>query len=127
VDSVVHFEIPAKDVKRASNFYTKAFGWAFNQFPGFEYWSVGTTASDKNGTPKSPGAINGGMGKKGSMAPESVTVTINVSDIDVALANIKKLGGKQSGKKMPVGDMGWSAYFTDTEGNLVGLWQNKAM
>ncbi len=127
MDSVVHFEIPAKDVKRASNFYTKAFGWAFNQFPGFEYWSVGTTASDKNGTPKSPGAINGGMGKKGSMAPESVTVTINVSDIDVALANIKKLGGKQSGKKMPVGDMGWSAYFTDTEGNLVGLWQNKAM
>jgi uncharacterized protein len=127
VDSVVHFEIPAKDVKRASNFYTKAFGWAFNQFPGFEYWSVGTTASDKDGRPTSPGSINGGMGKKGSMAPDAVTVTINVPDIDAALENVKKLGGKQSGKKMPVGDMGWSAYFTDTEGNLIGLWQNKAM
>jgi predicted enzyme related to lactoylglutathione lyase len=127
MDSVVHFEIPAKDVKRASEFYTKAFGWAFNQFPGFEYWSVGTTASDKNGTPTAPGAINGGMGKKGAMAPDSVTITISVSDIDAALANVKKLGGKQSGKKMPVGDMGWSAYFTDTEGNLIGLWQNKGM
>ena len=127
MDSVVHFEIPAKDVKRASAFYTKAFGWSLNQFPGFEYWSVGTTMSDKNGTPTSPGAINGGLGKKGVMAPKDVTVTIGVKDIDAALANVKKLGGKQSGKKMPVGDMGWSAYFEDTEGNIIGLWQGKGM
>jgi len=121
MDSVVHFEIPAKDVKRASNFYGKAFRWTFNQFPGFEYWSIGTTMSDKNGMPTSPGAINGGMGKKGGMAPKAVVVTIGVKDIDAALASVKKLGGKQSGKKMPVGDMGWSAYFEDTEGNLIGL------
>lgn len=127
MDSVVHFEIPAKDVKRASAFYGKAFGWAFNQFPGFEYWSVGTTMSDKDGRPTSPGAINGGMGKKGIMAPKDVTVTIAVKDIDSALADIKKLGGKQSGKKVPVGDMGWSAYFEDTEGNIIGLWQSKGM
>ena len=127
MDSVVHFEIPAKDVKRASAFYTKAFGWSINQFPNFEYYSVGTTMSDKNGMPTSPGAINGGMGKRGQMAPDNVTVTIGVADIDAALATVKKLGGKQSGKKMPVGDMGWSAYFEDTEGNIVGLWQAKGM
>ena len=127
MDSVVHFEIPAKDVKRASDFYSKAFGWQLSQFPGFEYWSLGTTASDKNGAPTSPGAINGGMGKKGSTAPNAVTVTVGVTDIDAALAKVKKLGGKQSGKKMPVGDMGWSAYFEDTEGNVIGLWQNKGM
>ena len=127
MDSVVHFEIPAKNVKRASDFYTKAFGWQFNQFPNFEYWSVGTTMSDKNGTPTSPGAINGGMGPKGKMAPDAVTITVNVADIDASLANIKKLGGKQVGKKMPVGDMGFTAYFQDTEGNVIGLWQNKAM
>jgi uncharacterized protein len=127
MDSVVHFEIPAKDVKRASAFYTKAFGWNFNQFPGFEYWSAVTTASDKNGAPTSPGSINGGMGKKGEMAPQAVTVTISVADIDGALATVKKLGGKAIGKKMPVGDMGFSAYFEDTEGNVIGLWQNKMM
>jgi len=125
MDSVVHFEIPAKDVKRASAFYTKAFGWTFNQFPGFEYWSIGTTMSDKNGMPTSPGAINGGMGKKGQMAPDQVVVTVHVKDIDSALDNIKKLGGKQVGQKMPVGDMGFSAYFSDTEGNVIGLWQAK--
>ena len=124
MDPVVHFEIPAKDVTRASAFYTKAFGWNLNQFPGFEYWSVVTTESDKNGMPKSPGSINGGMGKQGVMAPKAVSVTISVSDIDAVLKNVKSLGGKPVGKKMPVGDMGWSAYFEDTEGNVIGLWQN---
>ena len=127
MDPVVHFEIPAKDVKRASAFYSKAFGWNLNQFPGFEYWSVVTTDSDQNGMPKSPGSINGGMGKKGVMAPKAVTVTISVADIDATLASIKKLGASPVGEKMPVGDMGWSAYFEDTEGNLIGLWQNKGM
>jgi len=127
VDSIVHFEIPAKDVKRAVAFYTKAFGWNITKFPDFDYWTVGTTAVDKDGRPKQPGAINGGMGKKGEMAPMAVTVTISVADIDRALAAVKKLGGKQVGKKMPVGEMGFSAYFQDTEGNVIGLWQNKQM
>jgi len=124
MDSIVHFEIPAKNVKRASTFYTKAFGWQITQFPGFEYWSLGTTPSDKNGTPTSPGAINGGMGKKGVMAPNAVTVTISVKDVDAALKTVKKLGGKVTGKKTPVGDMGFSAYFEDTEGNNIGLFQS---
>jgi uncharacterized protein len=127
MDSVVHFEIPAKDVKRASDFYKSAFGWTFNQFPNFEYWSVGTTASDQNGMPTAPGSINGGMGKKGKSAPKQVTVTVSVKDIDAALANVKKLGGKVTGKKSPVGDMGFAAYFEDTEGNEIGLWQSKSM
>ena len=127
MDSVVHFEIPAKDTKRASAFYTKAFGWNITQFPGFEYWSLGTAESGKDGRPTNPGSINGGMGKKGVMAPKNVTVTIAVADIDKALAKIKQLGGKQSQKKMPVGDMGFSAYFEDTEGNIIGLFQSKPM
>jgi uncharacterized protein len=127
MDSIVHFEIPAKDPKRASDFYTKAFGWQISQFPNFEYWSLGTTPSDSNGRPTAPGAINGGMGKRGQMAPDNVTVTISVKDIDAALATITKLGGKAHGKKMPVGDMGFSAYFKDTEGNVIGLFQSKSM
>jgi len=125
MDSVVHFEIPAKDPKRASAFYEKAFGWSLNQYPGVQYWMIGTTESDKNGMPTKPGAINGGMGKKGFMGLDAVTVTIAVSDIDAALATVTKLGGKAHGKKNPVGDMGWSAYFKDTEGNVIGLWQSK--
>ena len=123
MDSVVHFEIPAKDVKRASSFYEKAFGWQISQYPNFDYWRLGTTAADQKGRPTSPGAINGGMGKKGKTAPDAVTVTIDVPDIDAALAKISKLGGKTTSKKSPVGNMGFSAYFKDPEGNVIGLWQ----
>ena len=123
MNSVVHFEIPAKDAKRASAFYEKAFGWQISQYPNFEYWSLGTTASDQMGRPSSPGSINGGMGKKGKTAPDAVTVTIDVPDIDAALVTVAKLGGKATSKKSPVGDMGFSAYFKDTEGNVIGLWQ----
>jgi len=36
----------------------------------------------------------------------------------------EQLGGKTVQKKMPVGDMGFAAYFKDTEGNVIGLFQN---
>ena len=124
MDSIVHFEIPAKDVKRASAFYNSAFGWNLIKVPDFDYWSVITTPSNQEGMPNSPGSINGGMGKQGEMAPMAVTVTISVADVDAALANVAKLGGKVTGKKTPVGNMGFAAYFEDTEGNSMGLWQS---
>jgi hypothetical protein len=123
MDSVVHFEIPAKDPKRASAFYSKAFGWQFEKYPGFEYWRACTTASDKNGVPTSPGAINGGMTKKGGVL-KVPTVTIGVASIDVVLKNVSKLGGKVRVKKQAIaGGMGFTAYFSDTEGNVIGLYQ----
>ena len=33
-------------------------------------------------------------------------------------------GGSAAGEKMAVGEMGFAAYFRDSEGNLMGLWQN---
>ena len=51
------------------------------------------------------------------------TVVIDVEDIDAALAQIEERGGKTLAPRMQVGDMGWAAYFADTEGNTVGLWQ----
>ncbi len=123
MDSIVHFEIPAKDPKRASSFYKRSFGWNFNQYGTMEYWSAITTESDQNGIPSGPGAINGGLGIKAKTAPAAVTVTLRVRDIDKAIERVRKNGGRAKGKKMPVGDMGWAAYFTDTEGNVIGLWQ----
>jgi len=123
MDSVVHFEIPVKDPKRASTFYSKAFGWRVDQYPGMEYWRIGTTMSDKNGVPTSPGAINGGMAKKGG-ALKVPTVTVGVADIDATLKNVSKFGGKVVEKKQAIGgNMGFTAYISDTEGNVIGLYQ----
>jgi uncharacterized protein len=120
---VVHFELPADNLERAKNFYKQAFGWGFEQMPGMEYHMVSTVEIDqKTRMPKEPGAINGGMTKRNNEVKNPV-ITIDVQDIDAALKNVEKLGGKTVQKKQPVADMGFTAYFKDTEGNIVGLWQ----
>ena len=51
-------------------------------------------------------------------------ITIDVQSIDDALATIRSLGGEAVGEKTPVGEMGFAAYFKDTEGNVLGLWES---
>jgi predicted enzyme related to lactoylglutathione lyase len=120
---VVHFEIPADDLSRAKKFYGSVFGWKMNEVPQMEYVMLGTTESDENGMPRQPGAINGGMLKRQDPVRHPV-VTIDVESIDDALAKVKKNGGQVVREKLPVGDMGFTAYFSDSEGNVIGLWQN---
>ncbi len=69
-NAVVHFEIPADDIKRAKKFYEEIFGWRIEKFqmpanePADEYWAVYATKTGKDGMAKTPGAINGGMMKR---------------------------------------------------------------
>jgi predicted enzyme related to lactoylglutathione lyase len=123
MDKVVHFEVPFDDGDRASTFYHEAFGWQLNSMPEFQYVMVSTTKTDDNGRPSELGGINGGMmARQGPIS--APVITIGVDDLDDALSRIEKLGGKVAIGRQPVGDMGFSAYFHDTEGNLIGLWQN---
>jgi predicted enzyme related to lactoylglutathione lyase len=119
---VVHFEIPADDENRARDFYTSAFGWEFQVMPEMEYSLAMTTPMDQDGRPAVPGSINGGLFKRGDLT--APVVTVDVEDIDAALEKIAALGGTVHRAKMEVPGMGWNAYFTDSEGNVVGLWQN---
>ena len=120
-----HFEIPADNVQRATEFYKKTFEWSVQPVPQMDYTMVTTTESNAEGRPNSPGAINGGMGKRGGPLKNTV-VTVIVDDIDAALKLIGKNGGKTVQKKQSIGDMGFTAYFSDTEGNTVGLYQATA-
>ena len=119
---VVHFEIPADDVNRAQDFYREAFGWQIQPMPDMGYTMVSTAPTDDQGRPTEPGAINGGMLKR--EAPVSTPIiTVDVDDMDAALAKVESLGGTTVIGKQAVADMGFSAYFKDSEGNLMGLWQ----
>lgn len=119
---VVHFEIPAEDEERARNFYNSAFGWNIQPMPEMNYNIVMTTPSDDQGMPKEPGAINGGMFRREGELKTPI-ITLDVEDIDAALEKVGSLGGSTVEAKMAVGDMGFAAYFRDSEGNLMGLWQ----
>ena len=119
---VVHFEIPVDDMGRAQDFYRDAFGWQLTSLPEMRYTLASTTPAGPDGRPAEPGAINGGMlSRQGPIT--APIVTMDVDDIDEALATVEKLGGKSVISRQSVGDMGFSAYCTDTEGNLIGLWQ----
>jgi predicted enzyme related to lactoylglutathione lyase len=118
---VVHFELPADDEERARAFYAEAFGWNLAPMPEMSYTLITTTPSGDAG-PLEPGAINGGMARRGGPISMPV-VTIEVDDVDGALATVERLGGKTVQGRNAVGEMGFTAYFEDPEGNVVGLWQ----
>lgn len=123
-DKVVHFEIPADDLDRARAFYRDAFGWTINAIPELKYSIVETTPVDnETNMPTEPGAINGGMMQREAPITGPV-ITIGVDDVDAALQRVEELGGKTEVAKQAVADMGFSAYFSDPDGNIVGLWES---
>ncbi|MEO8555211.1 MAG: VOC family protein [Actinomycetota bacterium] len=119
---VVHFEIPFDDGDRARAFYQGAFGWGLMPMPEMDYTMVSTGPNGDQG-PTEPGYIGGGMMQR-SQPAQGPVITMDVEDIDATLATIEQLGGKTVTPRQQVGDMGFSAYFNDPEGNLMGLWQN---
>lgn len=121
---VVHFEIPFDEGDRAREFYSKVFGWEFDEIPEMSYTMVESGPSGDQG-PTEPGFINGGMAQRSGSFP-SPTLVLGVDSIDDALAAVAAAGGSVVSEREPVGDMGFSAYFTDTEGNLLGLWESRS-
>jgi len=120
---VGHFEIPADNTERARKFYSATFGWKMNPMTGMNYTMVSTGATNDQGMPKEPGYISGGIGKRGGPLEHPV-VTIVVDDVAAAAKKVEKNGGKIIPPKQEIpGNMGWTAYFKDTEGNIVGLYQ----
>jgi predicted enzyme related to lactoylglutathione lyase len=119
---VVHFEIPYDDGDRARNFYKEAFDWQLQEMPGMEYTLVVTGPSGDRG-PSEPGFINGGMLAREESAAPGPVVVLDVPSIDSALSTVERLGGSTVVPKQPVGEMGFTAYVRDPDGNVVGLWE----
>ena len=119
---VVHFEIPFDDGDRARGFYKELFGWQTMDLPEMGYTIVMTGPSGDQG-PTEPGYIGGGMLARQQAATDRPVVVIDVDSIDETLRRIGGMGGSAVVGKTPVGDMGHAAYFTDPEGNVMGLWE----
>jgi uncharacterized protein len=119
---VVHFEIPHDDGDRARGFYEKAFGWQLMQIPEMDYTIVMSGPSNEQG-PTEAGFINGGMMQRQEPF-KSPNIVIDVENLEDALKAVNDAGGSTVAEREPVGEMGFVAYFRDTEGNLIGLWEN---
>ena len=124
---VVHFEIPADDVERAKKFYGSSFGWELQTMDmgDGEYTSVKTTAVDEQTQlPSEPGAINGGMYRRSADTPSVPVLIIDVNSVDDSLKEIEAAGGRVLRPRTEIPGMGAFAYFTDPEGNALGLWED---
>lgn len=124
MNPVVHFEMPAEDRKRMSDFYGNVFGWQ-TQMLGEEmgdYVLVTTSDVDENGRPKDAGMINGGFYPKSKEAPYP-SLVIAVDDINESIRAIENAGGKVLGQPMEIPGYGLYISFIDTENNRVSLMQ----
>ena len=113
-NSIVHFEIPADDLKRAKKFYEKALGWKITDPWNMQYFMVETKDKGKDG-------INGGLMQR-KMPGQPFMNYIAVDSIDDACKKVENAGGEIVLPKQEIAPgMGWIAAFKDTEGNLMGF------
>lgn len=127
---VVHFEMPAKDKKRASEFYSKVFGWNMQQMgPEMgDYLTAQTAQTDEKGMVQTAGAINGGFfdykDEEGFNVPHLV---ISVENLEQALEAVKTSGGQiltgELGQIMDIPNVGRYANIKDPEDNIIGMLQ----
>lgn len=126
MNPVIHFEMPAENKQRMSDFYTKAFGWQ-TQLLGEEmngYVLATTTKSDETGRPLAPGNINGGFYQKtNDPLTHGTSVVISVENIQDHMKKVTDAGGKIIGEPMMLPGVGMWVSFYDTEDNRVSMLQ----
>jgi len=110
---VEHFEIPADDIERAQTFYKSVLGFTY------EPWD------DDQGMIMSPDGegINGDIHKRGPIPHPTVVFTVDrIEDtVDSAVAN----GGELVGSIQGMGGNARYAYLRDSEGNLIGVYDEQ--
>jgi len=113
------FEIPVTDMQRAKNFYDKVFdiNIALDNMMGMEMGFL--PFEDGNG--KVSGALVKSDMHKPSM--DGAVVYLNANpDIQKVVDRIENAGGKVVMPKTLINEqVGYMAFFTDTEGNKIGL------
>jgi hypothetical protein len=126
MSSVVHFEMPYDDRERMAKFYQSAFGWQTKMLGEDmgNYVIATTTETEAGGRPKQAGAINGGFfPKKPDWPAQYPSVVLAVDDIQAAIKNVTKAGGRVLGEPMEIPGVGQYVAFLDTEGNRASMLQ----
>jgi predicted enzyme related to lactoylglutathione lyase len=107
--SVSYLELPAVDVARSRQFYSRVFGWqihddAFTDGSGhvIGHWRTDLQAAEDRG----------------------IRPYIYTTGIDAVLAAIEVEGGEVVTPRYLEGDL-WVARFRDPAGNIVGVWERQ--
>ena len=109
---VVHWEVVAKDGKKAQQFYSDLFGWSINSDNPMNYGFVNTKEDGDLG-------IDGGIPVDGD--PTGVRIFVQVDDLQAYLDKAESLGGKTLMPPTEIPGIVTMATFADPEGNTIGL------
>jgi predicted enzyme related to lactoylglutathione lyase len=109
-----HFEIPVDDIARAQSFYRSVLGYEY------EPWG------DEMGMLRQPDGegVNGDLHVRGT-SPH-VTVVFTVDRIEDTVAAAVANGGEQLGDIQPLDENSRWVYIRDSEGNIIGLYDEIA-
>ncbi len=110
------FEIPVTDVARAKHFYETIFDMEMEQMDMMGMEMVMFPSRE----PKSGGALVKSPDHKPSKEGSIIYLNGN-PDLQLVLDRVENAGGKVTMPKTNIGENGNMAFFTDTEGNMVGL------
>jgi predicted enzyme related to lactoylglutathione lyase len=110
---VVHFEVLGRDPSALRSFYAEAFGWSLGPADDspMQYSMVSI---------KDAGGIDGGIGRAPE-GPGHATFYVAVDDLQTALGQIERLGGKTVLPPQQVPGGVTFAYIADPEGHVIGL------
>ena len=113
----VHFEIGGEDRVGLQQFYAGIFGWDVQDMPQMNYGMVKTGGE---------GGIGGGISGTPADSPvrNGVTVYIQVDNLQAYLDRVDQQGGKTFVPPTSSPGGGSFAWFSDPQGNCVGLFQD---
>jgi len=122
-NSINWFEISVADIKRATKFYESIFSIKMEQQEMMERKMALFPAENMNGK------VSGALVKSAQHKPSTDGIVLYLNgnpDLSIALGKIEKAGGKVVMPKTHISDdIGYMAFFADTEGNRVALHSNK--
>lgn len=117
-NAVNWFEIPSKDFDRATKFYSKILSTELHPVEAMGMKMAFLPFDMKSGG--TGGAIVHGKGYVPT-AKGTLVYLNGGDDLSTILSKVKKAGGVVVLPKTAVGENGFIAHFTDSEGNKVGL------
>jgi len=118
-NAISWFEVPVRDFKRARAFYSAIFDYEMPIFP-MGGLPLGIFPSEQG-----KGAVGGAIIQAEGHEPSAQGTLVYLnggSDLSVVLGRVEAAGGKVLQEKMLITEeIGYCAFFTDTEGNKLGL------
>ncbi|MHA1324967.1 MAG: VOC family protein [Candidatus Helarchaeota archaeon] len=115
---ITHIHIPVEDMERARRFYREVFEWEVEDTgSAFQILKWIETESSKK-------SIYGALYKH-QRSQDTPSIVIDVPSIDIYVKKVQKAGGKLVTSKNQISLFGYLAEVTDSEGNLIGFYEEK--